>query len=172
MPQQLLHAAQIAARLQHMGGKGVAQLVRVHMAVQPLLNAPLGESLLYVARRNTFAQLRQNSASSSVPNRPRKSSQCSIHATALRPIGKRRSLLPLPITQTSPLSRSRCLISRLTSSDKRNPAPYITSSIARSRTASGSLRSISSSRLTSSTSIFFGRWREFSARQSPSPDWR
>ena len=42
-----------------MGGKGVAQLVRVHMAVQPLLNAPLGESLLYVARRNTFAQLRQ-----------------------------------------------------------------------------------------------------------------
>ena len=111
MPQQLLHAAQIAARLQHMGGKGVAQLVRVHMAVQPLLNAPLGESLLYVARRNTFAQLRQNSASSSVPNRPRKSSQCSIHATALRPIGKRRSLLPLPITQTSPLSRSRCLIS-------------------------------------------------------------
>ena len=29
------------------------------MAVQPLLNPPLGESLLYVARRNTFAQLRQ-----------------------------------------------------------------------------------------------------------------
>ena len=51
MPQQLLHAAQIAARLQHMGGKGVAQLVRVYMAVQPLLNAPLGESLLYVACR-------------------------------------------------------------------------------------------------------------------------
>lgn len=67
--------------------------MRVHMAVQPRL-APLGDRFLYVARRNTFAQLRQNNASSSVPYRPRKgSSQCSINPrpTALRPIGKRRS---------------------------------------------------------------------------------
>ena len=39
----------------------------------------------------------RKSASSSLPNRSRKSSQCSIHATALRPIGRRRSLLPFPI---------------------------------------------------------------------------
>ena len=33
--------------------------MRVHMAVQPLLNPPLGKSLLHVARRNAFTQLRQ-----------------------------------------------------------------------------------------------------------------
>ncbi len=109
----------------------------------------------------------RNSASSCAPNSSRRSSQCSTQLTALRPIGTRRSLLPLPSTHTSPLSRSRCLISRLTSSDRRRPAPYITSSIARSRTASGSLMSISSRRFTSSTSIFFGRWRAAFGAETP-----
>ncbi len=172
MPQQLLHAAQIAARLQHMGGKEWRSLCGCTWLFSPCLMPHSANRFCTLRAEIRLPSFDKNSASSSVPNRPRKSSQCSIHATALRPIGKRRSLLPLPITQTSPLSRSRCLISRLTSSDKRNPAPYITSSIARSRTASGSLRSISSNRLTSSTSIFFGRWRGIFGAAIPSPDWR
>ncbi len=115
---------------------------------------PHGESLLYVARRNTFAQLRQKQR---VVVGTEQAAQIQPVLNPCHRVATDRQttlLLPLPITQTSPLSRSRCLISSLTSSDKRNPAPYITSSIARSRTASGSLRSISSSRLTSSTSIF------------------
>ena len=50
--EQLLHRAQIAARLQHVGSEGVAQLVRVDMAVDALFHTPFGEALLHVARRN------------------------------------------------------------------------------------------------------------------------
>ncbi|MNE63725.1 hypothetical protein D3C80_1590950 [compost metagenome] len=37
----------------------MAQLVRMDVAVQPLLNAPLGETFLYVARRNSLPKLRE-----------------------------------------------------------------------------------------------------------------
>ena len=50
MPQQLLHAAQIAARLQHMRREGVPQLMRMHVAIEPLLDPPFGKPLLHVAR--------------------------------------------------------------------------------------------------------------------------
>ena len=50
MPQQLLHSAQIAARLQHMSREGVAQLMRMYVTVEALLNAPFGKALLHIAR--------------------------------------------------------------------------------------------------------------------------
>ena len=55
---KFLHRAQIAARLQHMRGEGVAQLVRMHMTAYALLDAPLGEALLHVAHRNTLTLFR------------------------------------------------------------------------------------------------------------------
>ena len=57
MTQQLLHPAQIAARLQHMGRERVAQLMRMHVAVEALLNAPFGKALLHVTRGNSLTQL-------------------------------------------------------------------------------------------------------------------
>ena len=39
--------------------KGVAQLVGVNVAVQPLLNAPLRKALLHVTRRDPLAEFRQ-----------------------------------------------------------------------------------------------------------------
>ncbi len=64
-------------------------------------------------------------------------------------------------------ARSRCLISSPTSSERRRPAPYITSSIARSRTARGSLISISGGRFISSTSMFFRQMtRRFRCRNT------
>ena len=143
----------------------------VNVAVQPLLNAPLRKALLHVTRRDPLAEFRQEQRIFVGAKQPAKVQPVLNPETALRPIGRRRSLLPLPITHTSPDSRSRCFKSRFTSSERRRPAPYITSSIARSRTASGSLRSISSRRFTSSTSIFSADDAGLSAWRSLSPGW-
>ncbi len=49
VPQHVLHRAQVAARLQQVGGEGVAQRVGVHLAGQPELGPPLLESQLHRA---------------------------------------------------------------------------------------------------------------------------
>ena len=51
MAQQLLHGAQIAGTFQHMGGKAVAQLVRVNMGRELLAQPPLFKTHLDGARR-------------------------------------------------------------------------------------------------------------------------
>ena len=51
--QQFLHRPQIAARLQHVGGEGMAQLVRMNMTRQRLLTAPLGQPQLHTAMADT-----------------------------------------------------------------------------------------------------------------------
>ena len=55
MPQHFLHGAQVAAGLQHMGGKAVTQDVRVHVAGDALFDRPLFEAVLHGARGELFA---------------------------------------------------------------------------------------------------------------------
>lgn len=59
MAKQFLHRTQIAAGLQHMGGKGVTQLVRMDVAVNALLDAPLGKTFLHVTGRDAFSLIGQ-----------------------------------------------------------------------------------------------------------------
>src|SRR5256885_6330767 len=56
---------------------------------------------------------------------------------ALRPMGTRRSLSPLPMHRTQPIRISTSEMRRLSSSETRRPVEYKTSSIARSRRPTG-----------------------------------
>ena len=55
--QHLLHRAQVAARLQHVRGEGVAQHVRVHLRGQAQLERPVLEPRLHRARAQAPAVL-------------------------------------------------------------------------------------------------------------------
>ena len=50
--EHFLHGAQIAGRLQHVGGERVAQQMRMHVAGDALFDAPLLHAQLHHARRN------------------------------------------------------------------------------------------------------------------------
>src|SRR5690606_36371500 len=50
MPEQFLHAAQIAGRLQYMAGTGVPQQMRMHALPQALLLGQLAKAQLHRAR--------------------------------------------------------------------------------------------------------------------------
>ena len=49
MAEQFLNSAQITAGFQHMGGKGMAQSMRVKAAVKSLFESPAPETLLHIA---------------------------------------------------------------------------------------------------------------------------
>src|SRR5690625_2968267 len=51
VPQQFLYGAQVAAGLQHVGGEGVAQQVRVYASIQSAALAPPGHPCLNGAAR-------------------------------------------------------------------------------------------------------------------------
>ena len=70
--------------------------------------------------------------------RPSGASQRSSASAAQRPTGTIRSLEPLPITRASPSCRSTSASDRPVSSEMRQPVPYITSRMARSRRSAGS----------------------------------
>src|SRR3954469_5299839 len=70
--------------------------------------------------------------------RPR-SRYARVATIASRPIGTRRSLLPLPRARRTPASRSTSPTSSAIASDPRSPHAYMSSSSARSRRAAGSV---------------------------------
>ena len=72
----------------------------------------------------------------------RRSSQAAMALAAGAPIGTARSLAPLPITRTVRCSASTSRILMLVSSEMRSPLEYRSSTMARSRAASGSSLSI------------------------------
>ena len=53
--QQLLHCAQIARRFQQMGGKGMAQHVRMKFDVDTVGHTPVRETALHAARAEALA---------------------------------------------------------------------------------------------------------------------
>src|SRR3569623_676876 len=55
MPQQLLHRAQLAARLEHVARAGVAQHMRMQRRIETLFAAPVAHALLHCARRYAVA---------------------------------------------------------------------------------------------------------------------
>ncbi len=103
-----------------------------------LVLCPIRKAFLHITRGDTLAQFRQKKPSSSLPNRSRKSSQCSIHATRCDQSagGALCCLSPLPTLHRLQVEVFDIQPHQL---GKTQTTPYITSSIARSRTARGSL---------------------------------
>ncbi len=110
---------------------------------------------------NRCRRLETNSASGSSPaSRGRTLSHFCSHSTAIRPMGSTRSRDPLPVTLSWRSSSFTSARFSPTSSARRRPEEYISSMMARSRTASGSCSSVMlSSWYISSTSRFLGRGR-------------
>ena len=57
VPQHLLHGAQVAARLQHVGSKAVAQHVRVDIAADTLFDRPLLHAVLHGTGADALAAM-------------------------------------------------------------------------------------------------------------------
>ena len=143
VPQQLLHHPDVGTAVEQVGGERVPQGVRRHVA-RP------GWARSAAARITAQADCRdsrpprwlRNTAGVPLALRRRRwggraRGRRRWPRAAYEPRGTSRSLLPLPNSRTTPSAVSMSSTSRPTASEIRAPAPYSTSSRARSRSDAG-----------------------------------
>ena len=126
VPEHLLHAAEVCAPFEQMGGERMAQDVGVDaLGVQPRLfrQLPQDQEGAGPRQRPSLGIEEELGTVAAVEVGPAARSYRRSASTPSRPSGTIRSLSPLPMQRTSRLSRSMLPRSSPTASLTRSPAP-------------------------------------------------